>query len=503
MLARYLFCYYYNLRARPVTLHRHSALWRLSLMKIKMFRLFRLFGGLFTCLLLATSVQASVRAASVAPPVEVAALDGLWKGQLKVPGGQLEVIFRFVKLTGGEYFATLDVPLQKVSHMAVKAEVKGDTVRLFAEEANSRFIGRVSADGKQMSGIWQQPGFKAPLVLTFSAVPAMNAKNVRLTPPYREEEATFSNLVVSARLAGLLTIPAGQGPFPAVVLISDSGPHDRDGTVGDFAPLGLLADYLTRRGVAVLRFDDRGVGKSGGTAAVSTTDLVSDAQAGLNYLRTRPEIDLAHLGLIGHGEGGNVALLAAALPLPPAFVVALAPYGLPGRQVVVQQQATTLRTLGTETAQIEAATKRQQAMLEIIRQTTDNSQAQAIVANMLKQNNAAIDNATAQSSAAEMTSPRYRFFLAFNPLETLASTNCPILMLHGTSDLTVNAESNQNALKAALVKKQLTAKKLSGVNHLFQPDPSKWPIVNGQPQPNFSPEAEEIIREWIMEQAKK
>ena len=469
------------------------------------FRLFCLLGGLFTCLASAPAVQARVLFTSgISAAADVLTLDGLWKGQLKVPGGQLEVIFRLQKLAGGEYYSTLDVPLQKVSRMNVKAEVKGDTVRLFAEEAATRFVGRVSADGKQMTGNWQSPGFKVPLVLNFNAMPAMNAKNVRLTPPYREEEATFSNLTVNARLGGTLTIPAGPGPFPAVVLLSDSGPQDRDGTVGDFAPLGQLADYLTRRGVAVLRFDDRGVGKSSGTLGTTTADLVSDAQAGLNFLRTRPEIDLAHLGLVGHGEGGNVALLAAAQPLPPAFVVTLAAYGLPGRDIVVQQQATTLRTLGTETAQIEASTKRQQAMLEIIRQTTDNAQAQAIVANMLKQNNGAIDNVTAQASAAEMTSTRYRYFLAFNPVEKLLAINCPVLLLNGTSDLTVNADANLNALKSGLIKnKGLVVKRLSGVNHLFQSEPSRWPIVNGQPQPNFSPEAEDIIREWIMAQAKK
>ena len=472
-------------------------------MKISTTRLFLLLGGFFFCLALAAPAQAGTRLMAALTD-DVPTLDGLWKGQLKVPGGQLEVIFRLQKLAGGEYFCTLDVPLQKVSRMNVKAEVKGDTVRLFAEEAATRFVGRVSADGKQIAGTWQSSGFKTPLTLAFSPVQAMNAKNVRLTPPYREEEATFSNLLVNTRLSGTLTVPAGAGPFPAVVLLSDAGPQDRDGTTGDFATLGLLADYLTRRGVAVLRFDDRGVGKSGGSPAATTADLVSDAQAGLNYLRTRPEIDLSHLGLVGHGEGGNVALLAAAQPLPPAFVVALAAYGLPGRDIVVQQQATTLRTLGTEPLQIEAATKRQQAMLEIIRQTTDNAQAQAIVANMLRQNNAAIDNANAQSNAAEMTSVRYRYFLAFNPIEKLGAVSCPVLLLNGTADLTINADANLNALKGGLNKnKGLTIKKLIGVNHLFQPDPTKWPVINGQPQPNFSPEAQDMIREWILTQTKK
>ena len=463
-----------------------------------------IFSALCLCLLFASSVAPALAAAQPAQAAEVPPLDGIWKGPLKVPGGQLEVIFRFRKLSGGDYFATLDVPLQKVSRLAVKVTLQADTVLLAADEANSRFVGRVAPDAKTMSGTWQQPGFKAPLTLTFEPLPVLSNAKLRLTPPYREEEIQFSNLTANLRLGGMLTVPAGPGPFPAVVLLSDAGPHDRDGTVGDFAPLGLLADFLTRRGIAVLRFDDRGVGKSSGTAAATTADLVSDAQAGLNFLRTRPEIDLAHLGLVGHGEGGNVALLAAAQPLPPAFVVTLAAYGLPGRSIVLQQQTATLRTLGTDAGQIELAMKRQTAMLEIIRQTTDNAQAQAIVANMLKQNNASIDNATAQTSAAEMTSPRYRYFLAFDPLAKLPAVACPVLLLNGTNDLTVNADANLAALAKGLkANKAVTVRKLPGINHLFQPDPSQWPVVAGQAQANFSPAAQEGIRAWIMEQAKK
>ncbi|SHJ12532.1 hypothetical protein SAMN02745146_2360 [Hymenobacter daecheongensis DSM 21074] len=346
-------------------------------------------------------------------------------------------------------------------------------------------------------------GFVICLLLTPAAAAATpSAGEVPL--PYRAEEVTFTNLTLNARLSGMLTVPPGTGPFPTVLLLSDSGPQDRDGTVGDFAPLGLLADYLTRRGMAVLRFDDRGAGKSVGPAATTTAELVSDAQAALNYLRTRPETDLAHLGLVGHGEGGNVALLAAAQPLSPVFVVALAASGLPGQELVLQQQAATLRLVGSDAAQIEVATKRQQALLEIIRQTPDNAQAQAIVANILKQNNAAVDDATAQSSAAEMTSARYRYFLAFNPLEKLTTINCPVLLLNGTADLTIDADANLGALSRGLkLNKNVTVKKLAGVNHLFQADPAKWPVVGGQPQPTFSPEAQEAIRQWVMDQVKK
>ncbi|MBC6699715.1 alpha/beta hydrolase family protein [Hymenobacter puniceus] len=427
-------------------------------------------------------------------------LDGLWKGPLKMPGGQLEVIFRLISLTDGSYFATLDVPLQKVSRMAVKVDVRGDTVIFVAEEAGSRFIGRVVAEGKQVEGTWQQPGFQVPLTLSYVAPAISTAPKARLTPPYREEEVAYSNVTINLRLGGMLTVPAGPGPFPAVVLVSDAGPHNRDATVGEYQLLGSLADYLTRRGIAVLRFDDRGIGNSTGDYAVATTlALVSDVQAGLNYLRTRPEVNLSQIGVIGHGEGANVALLSATQPLPPAFVVSLAGYGVPGNILAVQQQLALLRSLGTDAAQVQAATKRQEAMLEIIRQTPDNAQARAIVANMLRQNNAALDAESAQASAAELTSVRYRYFLAFNPLERMAEVKCPVLLLNGTADLYVAADQNMGALAKALkANRDVTSKKLPGVNHLFQPDPAEWPIVNGQPRETFSPVAQETIRAWIV-----
>ena len=439
------------------------------------------------------------------PALEEPPLDGLWKGPLKMPGGQLEVIFRLVKLTSGEYFATLDVPLQKVSHLAVTVTLLTDTVSLVATQANSHFTGHLTADGQQLQGTWQQPGFQVPLTLTHSALPAEAAPAQRLTPPYREENVTFPNSVANLRLAGTLTVPAGAGPFPAVALLSDSGPQDRNGTVGDFAPLGRLADYLTRRGIAVLRFDDRGVGQSTGGAQASATELVSDAQAALSFLRTRPEVDVAHLGLLGHGEGGNVALLAAAQPLPPSFVVGLAPYGLTGIQIALQQQEAKLRSLQTAPDQLAAAMKRQQSMLEVSQQTINKSQAQDIVANMLRQSNPGLEPEAARASAAEIVSPHYRSFLAFNPAETLRSVSCPVLLLYGADDATLNADSNLAALTKGLkaASKVVVARKLPGVNHLFQPEPSQWAIVNGEPKPNLSPVAQDAIRAWIVEQAAK
>jgi len=428
-------------------------------------------------------------------------LAGLWKGQLTLPDGAVEVTFRIEKTPAGTYYGTLIVPRQKVSLVTI--EQRGDTVRLTAEDTTTYFQGRMAAEGKQLEGTWHQPGLQQAMVLAFSPVPVLGTRNA-LAPPYREEEVTFSNPALKPALRGTLTIPAGVGPFPAVVLLSDAGLQDRNGTVGDFGPLGQLADYLARFGVVVLRFDDRGLGEGAGTAPAPLPDLVGDAQAGLGFLRGRPEVNQARLGLIGHGEGGNVALLAAAQPQPPKFVVALAAYGLPGRELVTEEQTARLRAAGTAGPQLEAALQRQRAMLDIIQQTANGSQAQAIVANILKQSNPDIDNAVAQSRALEMTSASYRYFLGFNPADKLAGVACPVLLLNGAADTAINADDNLGALSRNLKhNKSVTVRKLAGVNHQFQPEQTKWPLLGGKLRPIFSAEAQDAIQQWLAVQPGK
>jgi dienelactone hydrolase len=430
-------------------------------------------------------------------------LDGLWKGPLPVPGGELEVVFRVVALTGGSFFATLDVPQQKINRMAVSVEVRGDTIVFVAPEAGSQFRGLVSGDGKQLTGTWQQPGYQVALTLGYTSAPVSTAKNARLTPPYREEEIVVPNAPADLTLGGMLTIPAGPGPFPAVVLVSDMGAQDRDASVGDYRPMGVLADFLTRRGIAVLRFDDRGVGKSGGSYnAVTAASLVTDLQAALRVLRSRPEIDSAKVGAVGHGEGGNLALLAASQAQPPAFVVTMAASGLSGRDLVLRQQATLHRSMGASTTQMQLGVMRRQAILDVIRQTPDNEKAKRLVAIMLRETNSSIDMETAKVSASLLTTDQYRYFLDFNPAEKLTSVKCPVLLLTGTADSYIDADTNLAALQKGLKdNRNVNIRKLVGVNHMFQADPSQWVVVNGQQQPTFSPQAQEAIRQWIIVQA--
>jgi pimeloyl-ACP methyl ester carboxylesterase len=443
----------------------------------------------------------------------------LWKGPLAVPGGALELSFSVVALTGGSYFAALDVPMQKLSRVpADMQQILGtDSVRVLVPGLGSRLLGRLSADGQQLSGTWYQPGLKAPLVLRRSAMLHTVDVEVHLSKPYREENVIFPNFTAHIELAGTLTVPAGVGPFPAVVLVSDMGPQDRDGLAvlgaegvpasKPYRLLGTLADYLTRRGIAVLRFDDRGVGGSKGmTAATTTTQRISDVQAGLNYLRTQPDVDLQRLGVIGHGEGANVALLTATKPLPPAFVVGLAGYGQSGFEIVQAQQAAALRARKLAPAQYEYRLRRQRAMADMIRYSTNVNQTENMVASLLSQTEPELEPAAAQARAAELLAPWHRAFLAFNPLENLEAVQVPVLLLGGLADEQAPPLLHQGALEKELRASgnhAVTSQRMPGVNHLLQPPITQWAMLDGEPHPIVSPALLETLRGWLAGQTKK
>jgi pimeloyl-ACP methyl ester carboxylesterase len=434
------------------------------------------------------------------PVGEVLPLAGLWKGKLSVLGGQLDLTISMVPLANGKYFAALDVPAQKVSRMPTEVTVRGDSVLLWMPATDSHYAARYDATRRELNGVWTQAGIRSPVLLHYFPMPSANGPGTRLAPPYREEEIVFNNPTGRVNLAGTLTVPAGKGPFPAVVLVSDIGAQDRDGTVGDYHLMGSMADYLTRRGIAVLRYDDRGVGQSSGSTATATTAmLVNDVQAALNFLRARLEVNINRIGVIGHGEGANVALLAAGQPLPPAFVVSLAGYGLTGEQTLLEQQVAQERAQKKDPVKIQAAYERQRTMYDIIRQTNP-PQAQAIVSNMLRQDQPDLDPQAAQTAAAQLLTPWRRYFLSFDPVAELDQVHCPVLLVSGTEDLDAPADLHQTALEKELksFNHNTTVKRLPGVNHLLQPPKTEWTLMNGEMKPLVSPSAQEAIREWII-----
>lgn len=452
-----------------------------------------------------------------AAPVAGPSLDGLWRGTLPVPGGELELSFRVIALTGGTYFAALDVPMQKLVRVpvTVRQPAGTDSVLFIAPQINSRFLARRSADGRLLDGLWCRPDLRTPVQLRHTSL-ATAAGPGAAAHPYREEEVAFSNFAARLRLAGTLTMPTGPGPFPAAVLVSDLGKQDRDGLAPDttarpgmlsYRLLGSLADYLTRHGVAVLRFDDRGVGKSAGSNDAATpAQRAADVQAALNFLRTRPDIDLLRLGLVGHGEGANIALLVAAQPLPPAFVIGLGAYGLPGYETLLQQQTLAWQAQKLPPAQLEVKARRQRMLYDLIRNSTNPAQTQAIVTNLLHQGEPTLSAAAGQQQAAALLTPWYRSFLAFDPLENLAAVQCPVLLITGLADEQAPAAQHLAALERELKaggNRAVTAFRPVGINHLLQPPPVQWTMLNGEMKPIFAPAVQELMRQWLATQVGK
>ncbi|MDO7885245.1 alpha/beta hydrolase family protein [Hymenobacter cheonanensis] len=459
--------------------------------------------------------------AGLGPPAQASrSLEGVWQGALPVPGGALDLRFSLVALVSGEYFAALDVPMQKLSRVpaTVRQPAGTDSVLLLVPQVSSRFLARRSADGQLLTGIWCRPGLRTPLQLRYLPLPAAPATSpgTRFAPPYRAEEVAFQNFPARLRLAGTLTVPPGAGPFPAVVLVSDLGEQDRDGLAPGGAQaaspvsyrlLGSLADYLTRHGVAVLRFDDRGVGQSGGiNAAATPTQRAGDVQAALNFLRTRPEADLLRLGLVGHGEGANVALLVAAQPLAPAFVVGLGAYGLPGYETLLQQHELAWQTQKLPPAQLATRLRRERTLYDLIRYSTSPAQTQAMVANLLRQGEATLSAADAQQQAAALLTPWSRAFLAFDPLEGLAAVQCPVLLISGLADEQAPPAQHLAALERELRaggNRLVTAFRPAGVNHLLQPPNLQWTMLNGELKPIVAPVVQEELRQWLATQLGK
>ncbi|MEJ7659190.1 MAG: hypothetical protein WKG07_05970 [Hymenobacter sp.] len=269
---------------------------------------------IYFCLLLSLLLTLALPGQSAPQPTDNS-LEGLWKGPLQFPGGELEVVFRLVRLSSGEYFAILDVPKQRVSNLSVLVTASADSVHFVSAEAGSRFDGRLVPDGGQLEGTWQQPGLRVPMTLTRTALARVAT---RFTPPYREERVSFSNGAEQPAAGRDADRAGGVGPFPAVALLSDAGPQDRNGTVGDYAP---WASWPITSPGAALRCCATMTAAPASRAARRPWPLPPNWRPmpapRSAFLRTRPDLISGQLGLVGHGEGGNVALLAAAGSLPP------------------------------------------------------------------------------------------------------------------------------------------------------------------------------------------
>ena len=438
------------------------------------------------------------------PPVvapdqaEAADLVGRWEGALNVGGTSLPLVIRVE--AGGQVF--MDSPAQNARGIPVtELSETGGVVRFTVPVAHGRFEGARSADGQTWTGAWSQGAASLPLILTRAATGAEPAGPARpQTPvppfPYPAEDVTFRNEGAGITLAGILTLPEGDGPFPAVVLLTGSGAQDRDETIFDHKPFAVWADALTRRGVAVLRYDDRGVGGSGGgTTEDTSADFAADAAAAIAFLRTRSEIDPARIGLMGHSEGGMTAPLAVFEGAPAAFVVMIAGQAVSGADIITEQAARLAQAAGASPDQVAEARRVQgEIMAAVVRNKDDGAAAARDAEAVLIAAGQSAEQAHAGVRA--LSSPWYRWFASHDPAPALAALHVPLLAIYGGKDLQVPADQNAEALARIQPAAEIVV--LPGLNHLMQTAGTGLPGEYATNTETLAAEAISTVTDWVV-----
>jgi uncharacterized protein len=330
--------------------------------------------------------------------------------------------------------------------------------------------------------------------------------------PYVEEQVSFEGKQPGVKLAGTLTLPKGPRPFPAVLLVSGSGPQDRDEALLGHRPFLVLADYLTRRGIAVLRVDDRGVGGSVGASANDTSEsYAGDALAGVEFLAHRPDIDPRRVGIIGHSEGGLVAPMVAAKTPQVSYIVLMAAPGVSGEQLLDQQSYLVSKAKGASDETIALNRDTQRKMFALLKQGKDyiatEKELRAIwgeaKTKMTSEDLRAMGDpdAVARSQIKAVMSPWFRYFLTYDPSVALRNVHCPVLALNGELDLQVPPKQNLPAIEAALKaggNNDFSVRELPHLNHLFQTAKTGAPSEYGTIEETLSPVALDAMGNWIV-----
>jgi pimeloyl-ACP methyl ester carboxylesterase len=438
-------------------------------------------------------------------------LAGTWSGALNVGGPQLRLVVKIKADQQGRLTATLDSPDQGARDIPLEdVQMKDGAVEFKMPIARAGFSGRMTADGSQLVGTWSQSGRTLPLTLKRDANGAAALASEPRRPqepkrpyPYVEEEVSYPNPAAGITLAGTLTRPEKGGSFPTLLLLSGSGPQTRDARVMGHGLFLVLADQLTRAGIAVLRVDDRGVGRSTGDFAKATTeDFASDALAGVEFLKTRKDIDPRRIGLYGHSEGGLVAPLVARSSPDVAFVVLVAAPGVPLETILVRQGELIARAGGVSDAAIARNRALQEQLFAVLKEEPDTARAESKLRDVLKlfRQDDAEGAAAVEGQITTLLSPWFRFALSFDPRPVLRKVQCPVLALIGEKDLQVPRE-NLELVRAALEEggnKRVRAVQLPGLNHLLQTSKTGSPAEYQEIEETIAPKAVKIIQEWVL-----
>ncbi len=440
-------------------------------------------------------------------------ITGEWNGVLSVQGMKLRLVFHVSKTDAG-YTATMDSPDQGARGIPMTSALFENNVLTLEHKLATIVYTGTFDKTDSIAGKFTQAGQSFPLTLHRKAIVFEIPKRSQepVPPfPYVSEEVTFVNTKENIRLAGTFTFPKEKAPLATVVLISGSGPQNRDEELMGHKPFLVLADHLTRNGIAVLRFDDRGSFASEGNFATATSnDFATDVEAAMVYLKTRKEVNKGKIGLIGHSEGGLIAPMVAVRNKDVNFIVLMAGPGIPGSEILLRQQALIGRANGVKEDDLKASADLNTAIFKMIDEITNTDTLKTKITNYLREQSKTVAVLAAtdakkteemiEMQLAQLLTPWMLNFIRYNPSPVLEEVQCPVLAINGSKDLQVPSAVNLNAIETALNKaknKHFVIKELAGLNHLFQECNTGSPNEYAGIEQTISPSALEVIAEWI------
>lgn len=453
-----------------------------------------------------------------APAQSTAGYQATWQGTLEIGGG-LRLVFHVKDNGNGGLISTADSPDQ--SAFGLKCDttwVNAGVLTIEMRDLGASYKGKLVGDSV-LDGTFKQGPGEFPLILKkMAAAPSARKRPQEPHAPfaYKTEDVVYENAGRTLRYGATITIPQGKGPFPAALLITGSGPQNRDEEIMGHKPFAVIADALTKNGFVVLRVDDRGIGKSTGSFSDATSaDFADDARASFDYLLSRPEVNKKKAGLIGHSEGGMIAPMIASGHKGVNFIVLLAAPGVKISELMAEQNAAIFRRAGISKSAIDAYIPLYQSLFKAVLSTTDSAiailKAKVELRNWsMHTDSAALKELSLLSSenqeklavamADELKGKWFRYFMSFDPTPYLEALNCKVLALNGTEDIQVVAGTNLAGIEAALKKsksKTFTVKPLPGLNHLFQQCKACTIAEYAQLEETFSPAALEEINNWL------
>jgi uncharacterized protein len=445
-------------------------------------------------------------------------ITGQWNGALKIQGTQMRLVFNVTQSDNG-LSSTMDSPDQGAKGiLTTTTSFENSILKITIANAKIEYEGTLGQDNI-IVGTFKQGGQSFPMNLSKEKIE--KEKLVRpqepIKPfPYYSEDITFENKKVGINLAGTLTLPNKEGVFPVVILISGSGPQNRDEELLGHKPFLVLSDFLTKNGIAVLRYDDRGIAMSKGDFKTATSaDFATDVESAIAYLKTRKEINKNKIGLIGHSEGGLIAPMVANNSKDVAFIILLAGTGIQGDSLLLLQKKLIEEASGINKEDIQKGQSLNRKVFDIVNKSSSLEQLNSDLTIYFKQ--ILKDNPNTQKPAEmsdddfvnlqvkQIATPWRQYFIKYNPATALEKVKCPVLAINGEKDLQVPPKENLEAINKALTKggnKRVTTKELPNLNHLFQECKTGLPDEYATIEQTFSPIALTEILKWLQTQTK-